>query len=59
MPLRKNMSHRAMMQELMASYERDGKIGNIRPKNKQHALEIANAIAYRMKREGKGNKRGR
>lgn len=51
MPLRRNMTHRAMISELMASYEKDGKIGNIRPKNKQHALEIANAIAYRKKRE--------
>lgn len=55
MPLRRNMSIKAMLEELMTNYQRTGKIGNIRPKNKQHALEIANAIAYRVKRGGSGS----
>lgn len=50
MPLRRNMSHRAKVSELMSSYHKTGKIGNVKPKNESHALEIANAIAYRMER---------
>lgn len=46
MPLNKNMSHEDKVKELMLSYEDNGKIGKISPKNKEEALKFANAIAY-------------
>lgn len=37
--------------ELMATYKTKGKIGNIKPKNKAHALKIAIAIAEKQAKE--------
>lgn len=48
MPLDKNMSHEEMVKELMASYEKNGKIGSTKPRDEKHALEIANAVAYNI-----------
>lgn len=48
MPLDKNMSHQDMVQELMLSYKKTGKIGATKPRDKKHALEIANAVAYNI-----------
>ena len=35
----------------MTEYARSGKIGRITPKSKEHAMEIAAAIAHRNQRE--------
>ena len=40
-----------IVKEIMDSYHRTGKIGNITPKNAAHALRIAKAIATRAKAE--------
>lgn len=60
MPLKKGRSKEVISQniaELMASYEEKGKIGNIKPKNKGHAQEIAAAIAYEKARKKKKSKK--
>jgi len=36
------------IKELMQSYEENGKIGNVRPKNKKKALKMAIAIAIKQ-----------
>lgn len=41
---------------MMDAYERTGKIGNTRPRNKAHALQIANAAAYTSARTPKRKK---
>lgn len=40
------MKRDEVIRELMESYERTGKIGNTKPRNKRHAKQIAAAIAY-------------
>jgi hypothetical protein len=47
-------AHSANVAELMREYMKSGKIGKIRPKSKNHAQEISNAIAYRKQRESEG-----
>ena len=49
MPLSKDMSHSEIVKELMQTYKDAGKIGDYTPKNKKDALEIANAIAFKIK----------
>lgn len=49
MPIDKSGTHEEIVQELMRAYEKNGKIGNHTPKNKEEAMRIANAIAYRVK----------
>lgn len=51
MPLKKTMTHGEIVAEILRDWKRDGMIGNIRPRNLEHAMDIANAIAYRMTRE--------
>lgn len=51
MPLSKNMTHSEIVAELMQTYTETGKIGDYKPKNKKEALQIANAIAFRIKGE--------
>jgi len=56
MPLKKGKSRKVFLEnlrELIASWKAKGKIGNIRPKNKKHALKIALAIAFKQQRSGK------
>lgn len=52
MPLSKDMTISEMISELMSAYKETGLIGGIKPRDKEHALEIATAIAHRVK-EGK------
>ena len=49
MPIDKRMTHGHIVGELMTAYNKTGKIGNTKPKNKKHALKIANAISYNVK----------
>lgn len=51
MPLSKDMTHSEIVEELMQTYTETGKIGDYTPKSKKEALEIANAIAFRIKGE--------
>ena len=53
MPIDKSASHEEIVQELMRAYEKNGKIGNHTPKDKEEAQRIANAIAYKVKGESK------
>ena len=53
MPLQKGpgrKKHSANVRELMETYKSSGKIGNVKPKGKKHAMAVANAIAYREAR---------
>lgn len=59
MPIKKTMSHGEIVAEIVRDWKRDGKIGNIKPRNLEHAVEIANAIAYRIKRETPTKRRRR
>jgi hypothetical protein len=50
MPPKKGRSQKTIssnIKEIMDSYKKTGKIGNIRPRNSAHALEIAKAAAMR------------
>lgn len=49
MPIDKNMAHSEIVAELMSTYENTGKIGEYSPKNKKEALQVANAIAFKIK----------
>lgn len=51
MPLSKDMTHSEIVAELMQTYTTTGKIGDYTPKSKKEALEIANAIAFKIKGE--------
>lgn len=51
MPLSKNMTHSEIVAELMQAYEETGKIGDYTPKDKEDALSVANAIAFKIKDE--------
>lgn len=53
MPLSKDMIHSEIVEELMQTYTTTSKIGDYTPKSKKEALEIANAIAFKIK--GKSN----
>jgi hypothetical protein len=60
MPLKKGKSKKVVsdnIAEMMSSYAETGKIGNIFPKNKKHAREIA--IAAAMNTAGKSKKSSR
>jgi hypothetical protein len=65
MPIRRNMSHRAIVQELIEKWRKTGLIGKTRPSTLEEALDIATAIAYKVrgvqrrdKRGGRGERRG-
>jgi len=50
MPLKSGKSQAtvsANIAEMMRSWEKTGKIGNVQPKNKKNALKIAQAAAYK------------
>lgn len=49
MPIDKNMTHSEIVEELMQSYKRTGKIGNYTPKDEKDALRVANSIAFKIK----------
>ena len=49
MPLSKDMTHSEIVEELMQIYTTTGKIGDYTLKSKKEALEIANAIAFKIK----------
>lgn len=54
MPLSRGTTSEAVSRnivELIHSYRRKGKIGNITPRNAEHAQKVAEAIAMREKRE--------
>lgn len=56
MPLHKGTSKKTRNEnvgKIMREYEKSGKIGRITPRSKEHAQEIAAAIAYRQQREAK------
>ena len=53
MPIDKSMTHEQIVQELMRVYKKNGKIGNQVINSEDMALRVANAIAYKTKREGK------
>ncbi|KKL70882.1 hypothetical protein LCGC14_2100450 [marine sediment metagenome] len=56
MPLAKGRSKKvisANIAEMMASFKRTGKIGNIRPRNARHARAIASAAAHSKARRSK------
>lgn len=53
MPIDKRQTHSNIVKELMQSYKRTGKIGNTEPKDSADAERIANAIAYKTKKEAK------
>lgn len=50
MPIRKDMTHGEIVAEIIRNWKRDGMIGRIKPRNLEHALDIANAIAYQITR---------
>lgn len=52
MPLSKDMTHSEIVAEIMSTYKETGKIGNYKPESEQEALNMANAIAFKIK-EGK------
>ena len=59
MPLKSGKSKKTIssnIREMVRSYEETGRIGNIRPKNKKHAVKIA--VAAAMRKAGK-SKRGK
>ena len=59
MPLKKGSSQKTIssnIQEVMHSYERKGTIHNIKPKDKAHALRIAQRIAYETAGKAKRGK---
>ncbi len=45
MPLKPGMSFGNIVAEILRSYKKTGRIGNITPRNAKHALKIAQAIA--------------
>lgn len=57
MPLSRKMSVRQMVSEMINSYRRSGKIGNVKPSSIQHAYDIAYAIA--MQKKGGRGRRGK
>lgn len=60
MPLKSGKSQKTIssnIAEMMRSWEKTGKIGNVTPKNKAHALRIAQAAAYTQARPKKSKRR--
>ena len=61
MPLRKGKSKKVIggnIREMVREYTKgDGKIGNVRPESKKHAVKIA--VAAAMKKAGKAKRKGR
>ncbi len=53
MPIDKRKSHSNIVKELLDEYKKSGKIGNTHPRDLSHATSIANAIAYKSKKESK------
>jgi len=56
MPLKKSKSKKAFeynVAELIHTYKKKKKIGNIKPKNAKKARQIALAIAFKINRRGK------
>lgn len=56
MPLKSGKSQKTKasnIKEMMNAYKRTGKIGNTTPKNKAHALRIAQAAAMKKARTKK------
>lgn len=51
MPIDKSRSIEEIIQEIMDSWEKTGKIGEYTPSSKKEALEMATAIAYNAKKE--------
>ena len=51
MPLSKDMTHSEIVEELMHTYHTTGEIGGYKPSTEAEALQIANAIAFRIKGE--------
>lgn len=51
MPIDARKSHSNIVKELLDEYKSSGKIGNTKPKDLNHAQDIANAIAYKIKSE--------
>lgn len=51
-PGKKNIG--SNIKEIMDSFKEKGRIGNITPKNHEHALRIAKAIAEREAKKNKG-----
>lgn len=59
MPLKSGSSKKTIQEnisEMVSSYKKTGKIGNIRPKNLEHAQEIAAAAAYNKAGKSKSKK---
>ena len=57
MPLKSGSSKSTMssnIRECILSYKKSGKIGNIKPRNLKHAMEVCNGMAYKSARKGKG-----
>ena len=50
-------AHSANVREMMDAYAKTGKIGNVRPRNRRHAMQIANAAAYTSARMPKRKRR--
>jgi hypothetical protein len=44
-------SHVEIVQEVLEKYKSEGTIGSFKPENEEHALRVANAIAYEAKKE--------
>lgn len=51
MPIDNTRSHGEIVQELMEAYEKTGKIGEIFPEDRDDALRISNAIAFKAKED--------
>lgn len=49
MPVDKNMTHSEIVEELIQSYKRTGKIGDYTPTSYKDALRVANSIAFKIK----------
>ena len=53
MPLTPGAPISSSIEELINSYKSKGTIGNIKPKSKKKAIQIASAIAYKNRAKGK------
>jgi len=60
MPLKRGKSEKTLrynIRELMHSWKRKGKIGNVKPKSAAHARRVAVAIAFDVKRKSRRKRR--